>query len=68
VHLREAPRLGRADQQVACQIDNVTHEIISYSGVPPYPTVAILENLSDRGGLLETEGNSQSEREDDCSR
>lgn len=35
----------------ACQIDNVAHRIISYSGVPPYPAYAILLNLRDRGEL-----------------
>lgn len=35
----------------ACQIDNATHKIISYSGVPPYPAYAILLNLADRGEL-----------------
>jgi hypothetical protein len=37
----------------ACQIDNVTHKIISYSGVPPYPAYAILLNLEARGELPE---------------
>lgn len=35
----------------ACQIDNVTHKIISYSGLPPYPAYAILLNLEERGEL-----------------
>lgn len=33
--------------------DNDTYKIIAYSGVPPYPAVAILENLRDRGELPE---------------
>jgi hypothetical protein len=37
----------------ACQIDNVAHKIISYSGVPPYPAYAILLNLKARGELPE---------------
>lgn len=37
----------------ACQIDNVDHKIISYSGVPPYPAYAILLNLKERGELPE---------------
>lgn len=35
----------------ACQIDNVVHKIISYSGVPPYPAYAILLNLEARNEL-----------------
>lgn len=37
----------------ACQVDNVAHKIISYSGVPPYPAYAILLNLGARGELPE---------------
>lgn len=37
----------------ACHIENVTHKIISYSGVPPYPAYAILLNLKERGELPE---------------
>jgi hypothetical protein len=39
----------------ACQIDNVDHKIISYSGVPPYPAYAILLNLRERGELPDAE-------------
>lgn len=36
----------------ALQIDdNDTYAIIRYSGVPPYPAVAILENMKERGEL-----------------
>jgi hypothetical protein len=32
--------------------DNDTYKIISYSGVPPYPAVAIFENMKARGELV----------------
>lgn len=35
----------------ACEIDNDVYRIVSYSGVPPYPAVAILENMKARGEL-----------------
>lgn len=33
--------------------ENDTYKIIAYSGVPPYPAVAIIENLKARGELPE---------------
>ena len=38
--------------QLALRIEeNDTYKIIAYSGVPPYPAVAILENMKARGEL-----------------
>jgi hypothetical protein len=35
----------------ACLMDNEVHTIVHLSGVPPYPAVAILENMVERGEL-----------------
>ena len=48
----EAERPDWLEQvRLATHIDNDTYRIISYSGVPPYATVAILRNMVERGEL-----------------
>jgi hypothetical protein len=39
--------------RLATKVSNDVYEIVGYSGVPPYPAVAILENMLDRGELPE---------------
>ena len=39
--------------RMATLMDNDVYEIVELSGVPPYPAVAILENMKDRGELPE---------------
>jgi hypothetical protein len=38
---------------MATLMDNEVYTIVHLSGVPPYPAVAILENMRDRGELPE---------------
>lgn len=40
--------------RMAILMDNDLAKIVDFSGVPPYPAVAILENMRDRGELPET--------------
>lgn len=45
---RKRPQwVGRIKE--AMQFFNVDHEIVGFSGLPPYPGIAILENLKERG-------------------
>lgn len=37
--------------RMATLMDNELYTIVHFSGVPPYPAVAILENLSERGEI-----------------
>jgi hypothetical protein len=39
--------------RMATLMDNEVYTIVHFSGVPPYPAVAILENMKERGELPE---------------